>query len=295
MMGINNKHLLILFLSVIIVMMLSASVVDARKRSARSNLSNLFTKECTPETCQGPVQVYFEYQNCTGEKYYQHLEFAVVANGSCQAHGEHSHKVTIHSDSLEDIYFDGPTESTCQDGPGMYIESDVVFFGVCFVLSSVKRADGPPGSMYLPNVNATFQAPQEHVQGTAQSAELTYTECSPGNCTNDGTLTFIYDYYNLNNNNEANQCTTENRYMSSAYHGFTPNVCYNGPMDLGYTMYVCPTPNSYTQLFFGGMAARNSPGLTPRNPIVIFMKKLPPPFIALSLSPLLPFHQLLKS
>jgi len=257
----NNKQLLIRAIFVFsLLMIMAASLVDAGERSAqsmhkaKSNLGKRSTKACQPGSCNGPVVVHFEYQNCTGEKVYSELLLNTsIVDGNCVQDGddpEFYYKMTIRSDSIEEVYYNGPTEETCQDGPGMYTETYGAYFGVCFVEDNQSPAPG--GTMFLPSADATFQAPQQHVQGSARSyPEIKWQSCpSPGNCTDDdGTLTWMKDWYTLN---EANQCNASTIFSTYSYSGFTPNVCYNGQANWGYTMYVCSTPTSFTQLYFGG-------------------------------------------
>lgn len=113
-----------------------------------------FSMYCTQATCpDGPVIVYFEFSNCTGQREFYSLGFN--ADGCVNLTSTSSRLRAVNDNYYETLYFYG-SDACGADAP---MEGNRYYFGACGIADS-KRV-GYLSSLYLKNANQSYTAPQE--------------------------------------------------------------------------------------------------------------------------------------
>jgi hypothetical protein len=201
---------------------------------------------CTPQTCDGPVMVYFEYSNCTGDVMYDSID----VSGTC----DHGQIVTM--DDLGLVYLSYEA-SDCISSPDSRTR-DTYVFGLCGAIEG-NRGAGMHGvsRIALAHVNDSYASPQAAFDNQPLPAyEDVDTECySTGNCTlPDGSAPawYLTSYSDFN-------CSGDSYSIMPAH--TTLGTCYNYE-NKSYIKYECSGENGFLATYHTQSTCSNAPFLT---------------------------------
>lgn len=221
---------------------------------------------CTPATCVGPVIAYFEYSNCTGAVTYE--QYPISDLGHCFNYTADSEMIFMNDEYIEERNYANDNHCGANGGDFSFTFYRQ-YFGTCLVSSESTRASeedlssedlfgssrsllsrrstgtiSSGGSyLYLSNVNASFDAPQNYVpintdvplfQGVLQACP------SPDNCTSDGQDPFnVWDAYT---NDTCSTIGSSKRVVN-----ITSGMCYrvSSSPTTTYVRWSCIGPHSY--------------------------------------------------
>lgn len=132
------------------------------------SIASVSASTCDRTTCPpGPVFLYFEHDNCTGDSYFYSMdeEFDV-----CRSVPNESFITRHRGTYIEDLRYRGSTDCGGGRADAVISGGTVYYFGTCSINSMLRkgtRASNYYGFILLNNVNDTYTAPQPFVVDTA--------------------------------------------------------------------------------------------------------------------------------
>jgi len=198
---------------------------------------------CTRETCsQGPVVAYFETTNCTGVPVFYSLPypwnqcFNDTVNSSSIYRLTETHFENYRYDASGDC---GTTGSVTVSSGYKY------FFGACNTNVDTRRVDLSSlrirAMMFLSNVNATYDSPQDFVVDANVPENLAYV----ATCTSDADCQQRSHYYYTMYTNDTCSIGDVNYYLIANASAYT---CFRNSDN--YVEYGCQSPHSSEATFF---------------------------------------------
>lgn len=205
------------------------------------SISSVSAVNCDRTTCRsGPVFLYFEHDNCTGDSYY----YSWDANFDvCESGSGYSNIRRIHDSYVEDVRYRGVQDCGGGRDDAIISRGTRYYFGVCSPNSMLRKTSGASyynAYILLANVNDTFTSPQPFaLDNTLPEASRGSQSCtSPEDCQAKGKI--YYQYFT------NDTCSETVEY--EAYTGMVPYTCHRDTNT--YVMVGCQGPHTYTMDYF---------------------------------------------